>query len=74
MGHHFIVGFDVELDETTKGSKAVRRMQVEPRMFQGSPKSLDHRIREGHLDLSQDARQFLIIYQIIDGSVDVLAS
>jgi hypothetical protein len=30
MGHHFIVGFDVERDETTKGGKAVQRMEVEP--------------------------------------------
>ena len=41
-------------------------MGIEPRVFQGSPECLDHRIREGHLDLSKDARQFLVIQQIID--------
>jgi hypothetical protein len=30
-----MVGFDVELDETTKRGKAVQRMEVEPSVLQG---------------------------------------
>jgi hypothetical protein len=30
MGHYFIVGFDVELDDPMKGREAVQRMKVEP--------------------------------------------
>jgi hypothetical protein len=69
-----IVSGDVKLDEATKGSKAVQRMEVEPSVLQGSPKRLDHRIGKGDLYLSQDARPFLVIQHIIDGSIDVLAS
>ena len=74
MGHHFVVSGDVKLDEATKGSKAVQRVKVEPSVLQGSPERLDHRIGKGHVDLGEDARQFLVIQQTIDGSVHVLAS
>jgi hypothetical protein len=43
-------------------------------VLQGSPERLDHRIGKRDLDLSQNARQFLAIQQIIDSSVDVLTS
>jgi len=69
-----VVGFDVELDEATRGSKAVQRVKVEPSVLQGSPERLDHRIGRCDFDLSQDTRQFLAIEQIIDSSVHVLAS
>ena len=36
MGHHFIVGFDVERDETTKSSKAIQRVKVEPSVLPGA--------------------------------------
>jgi hypothetical protein len=49
-------------------------MEVEPRVFQGSPECLDHRIGKRDLDLSQDTRPLLVIQQIIDWSVDVLAA
>jgi hypothetical protein len=71
MGHYFVVGRDVELDEATKSGEAVERMKVEPTVLQGSPERLDHRIGERELDLSQDPRQLLFIQQIVDGSVDV---
>ncbi len=74
MGHHFVVGRDIELDEATKTDEAVERMKVEPRVLQGSPECLDHRIRERDLDLSQDPRQTLAVQQFVYGSVDVLAS
>jgi len=67
MGHYSeaslppIVGFDVERDEATKGSKAVQRMEVEPSVLQGSPEGLDHRIGKRDLDLGQDARQVLTV-------------
>jgi ABC-type transport system involved in Fe-S cluster assembly fused permease/ATPase subunit len=61
MGHYFIVGGDVELDEATKSREAAQRMKVEPRVLQGSPECLDHRIGERDLDLSQDSRQFLAV-------------
>ncbi len=70
MGHYFIVGFDVELDEPMKGREVVQRMKVEPRVFQGSPECFDYRIREGHLDLSQNPRQFLAVEPIIDGALN----
>ncbi len=69
MGHYFIVCFDVELDEAMKCREAVQRMKVEPRVLQGSPECLDHRIGERDLDLSQHARQFLAIQKVFDGSV-----
>ena len=67
MGHYSeawlspIVSGDVKLDEATKGSKAVQRIEVEPSVLQGSPKRLDHRIEKGDLYLSQCARQFLAL-------------
>jgi hypothetical protein len=61
MGHYFIVGFDVKLDEPMKSREAVQRMKVEQSVLQGSPERLDHRIGKRDLDLGQDARQFLII-------------
>jgi len=74
MGHYFIVGSDVELDEATKGSKTIQRMEVEPSVLQGTPERLDHRIRKGDLDLGQDARQRLAVEKAINGSVHVLAA
>ena len=74
MGHHFVVGGDVELDEAPKTCEAVERMKVERRVLQGSPECLDHRVRERDLDLSQEPRQSLAIQQVLDGAVDVLAS
>jgi len=61
MRHHFVVSGDVKLDETTKGSKAVQRMEVEPSVLQGSPKRLDHRIGKRDLDLGQNTRQCLSV-------------
>jgi len=33
MWHHFVVGFDVELDEPIKRREVVQRLNVEPRVF-----------------------------------------
>ena len=74
MRHHFVMRGDVKLDESTKSGEAVQRMKVEPRVLQRSPERLDHRIGKGHLDLGEDARQFFVIQQIVDGSVHVLTS
>jgi hypothetical protein len=74
MRHHFVMRGDVKPDEATKGGGAVQRMEVEPGVFQRSPECLDHRIREAHLDLSKNACPFLVIQQIINCSVHVLAS
>ncbi len=61
MGHYFVVGSDVEPDEATKGGNAVQRMEVEPRVLQGSPECLDHRIGKPDFDLRQNARQVLTV-------------
>ena len=55
VGDHSVMLLDVESDETFDGGEGVEAVEEQPVVFEGAPPGLDHRIREGDFDLSDDA-------------------
>ena len=57
--HDLVVGRNVEFNQTTETREVVQGVQVDPRVFQGTPERLDERIGEGDFHLGQYSRQLL---------------
>ena len=55
--HVLVVLCHVEGDELAECCDVVQRVQEEPLMLEGAPPSFDDRVREGDLDLCDDAAE-----------------
>ena len=53
MGKHAVVFVDVERHQPADGRDAIKRVEEEPLMFQGTPPGFDHRVRELQLGEGQ---------------------